>query len=90
MPPLADRIVDKLKVQARALDNDELAAYLGVIRQAVNHACRGLERKGIVERYVGPNNKIVNRLRSSEAREVVAASSLCSGPTARSDTPLGG
>ncbi|MDP9070479.1 MAG: MarR family transcriptional regulator [Actinomycetota bacterium] len=70
---LADRIVEKLRVQARALDDDELAAHLGVIRQAVNQACRGLEQKGIVERYVGPNNKIVNRLRSSEAREVVAA-----------------
>lgn len=33
--PLADRIVDKLKVQARALDDDELAGYLSVIRQAV-------------------------------------------------------
>ena len=73
MAPLADGVVEKLKIQARALDDDELAAYLGVIRQAVNQACRGLERKGIVERYVGPNNKIVNRLRSSEARAVVAA-----------------
>ena len=73
MAPLADRIVAKLKVQARALDDDELAAYLGVIRQAVNQACRRLEREGIVERYVGTNNKIVNRLRSSEAREVVAS-----------------
>ncbi|MGQ0521285.1 MAG: MarR family transcriptional regulator [Actinomycetota bacterium] len=72
MAPLADRIVDKLKVQARALDDDELAAYLGVIRQAVNQACRRLERQGIVERYVGPNNKIVNRLRSSDNRKAVA------------------
>ena len=83
MAPLADRIVAKLKVQARALDDDELAAYLGVIRQAVNQACRRLEREGIVERYVGANNKIVNRLRSSEAREVVA--SPRASPLARPD-----
>jgi hypothetical protein len=40
----------------------KLAAYLGVMRQAVNQACR--HREGVVERYVGANNKIVNRLRS--------------------------
>lgn len=73
MAPLADRIVDTLKVQSRALDDDERAAYPGVIRQAVNQACRRLEREGIVERYVGPNNKIVSRLRSSKARRIVAA-----------------
>ncbi len=72
MATLADRIVDKLKVQARALDDDELAAYLGVIRQAVNQACRRLEREGIVERFIGSNNKILNRLRSLEARKVRA------------------
>ncbi len=70
---LAERIVDKLKLQARALDDDELAAYLGVVRQAVNQACRRLEREGVVERYVGPNNKIVNRLRVSHVREAGAA-----------------
>jgi DNA-binding GntR family transcriptional regulator len=88
---LTDRIVEKLKIQARALDDDEFAAYLGVIRQAVNQACRRLKREGIVERFVGPNNKIVNRLRSSEARKGRrATSSLRSAPTPRARTPLGG
>ncbi len=67
MATLAERIVDKLRVQARALDDDQLAAYLGVIRQAVNQACRRLEREGVVERYVGPDGKIVNRLLGAAA-----------------------
>ncbi len=72
MPTLAERILEKLKVQARALDDDELAAYLGVIRQAVNQACRRLEREGVVERSVGANNKIVNRLREAPSRKIQA------------------
>ena len=73
MPTLAERILDKLKVQARPLDDVELAAYLGVVRQAVNQACRRLERQEVLERSVGPNNKIVNRLRVASASKVQAS-----------------
>ncbi len=57
-------------------------------RQAVNQACRRLEREQIVERYVGPNNKIVNRLLSSEARKVLAAAPASTGVQPRDRTLL--
>lgn len=39
-----------------------------MIRQAVNQACHRLEAQGLVRRYVGANNKIVNELADGTAR----------------------
>lgn len=57
---LRDRIVDALR--SAALDDDQLAARLGVVRQQVNQVCRALETRGVLARAIGPGGKIVNRL----------------------------
>lgn len=44
------------------MDDDELAGRIGVIRQAVNQACRRLEAQGLLRRDIGPNHKIVNSI----------------------------
>jgi len=62
MVTLADRIVRVLRTTSRPMDDDELAGRIGVIRQAVNQACRRLEAQGSLRRYVGPNNKIVDEI----------------------------
>jgi biotin operon repressor len=59
MARLHDRILQLLE-KGEALDDDELAARLGVIRQQVNQACRRLETQGIIRRAIGPRGKIVN------------------------------
>ncbi len=59
------------------LDDDELAARLGVIRQQVNEAGRAMERQGLVTRTVGPGGKIVTALSpvaSGEPPPIVLAS----------------
>jgi hypothetical protein len=58
---LSERIVELLTANDQ-LDDDEIAGRLGVIRQGVNQACRGLEAKGTLKRATGPRGKIVNRL----------------------------
>lgn len=60
MPTLADRILELLR-QGVELDDDEIAARLGVTRQQINQTCRRLESQGIVRRQRGPSGKIVNR-----------------------------
>lgn len=50
-----------------ALDDDELATMADIQpRQTVNQICRRLERTGVIRRFVGPRNKIVNELTETE------------------------
>jgi DNA-binding MarR family transcriptional regulator len=62
MATLADRVLQTLRVTSRALDDDELAKRLGVIRQQINQACNRLANQGLLRRYVGPENKLVNQV----------------------------
>lgn len=58
---LKERVLALLAVEA--LDDDQLAARLGVVRQQVNQTCRAMEYEGLLARHRGPSGKIVNRLR---------------------------
>lgn len=62
MPTLGERILEELRVVPAGLDDDELAARLGVVRQAVNQACRKLATAGQLRRGVGGTGKIINTL----------------------------
>lgn len=64
---------------AETLDDDELAARLGVVRQQVNQTCRAMEYERLVTRERGPAGKIVNRL--------TEAGALLPPPRSRSSTP---
>lgn len=66
---LAQRIVAALQVAA--LDDDQLAAQLGVVRQQINQTCRALEKRAVLSRGVGPSGKIVNSLAGSSAPPLV-------------------
>jgi hypothetical protein len=58
---LAEQILHTLRVSARAWDDDELAARLGVShRQAVNQVCNRLVLAGRLRRYQGAAGKLVN------------------------------
>ena len=59
---LADRIVEVLHTIPAELDDDELADRLGVVRQAVNQACRKLAAGDRLRRGVGTSGKIINTL----------------------------
>lgn len=72
---LAQRIVEALKTAT--LDDDQLAAQFGVVRQQINRTCRALEKRGILSRGVGPGGRIVNRLAGSS----VAPSPVAAPPT---------
>lgn len=63
---LIDRILELLE-PGSPLDDDEIAARLGVVRQNVNQACRRLEATGMLKREMGSRGKIVNRLIESPA-----------------------
>jgi len=58
---VADRIFGLL-TQTPDLDDDEIAARLGLQRQQVNQVCRSLATQGVIRRSAGPHQKIVNRL----------------------------
>jgi hypothetical protein len=62
MASTADRILSALDNAKRALDDDELAALLGVRRQVINQVCRSLELQGRLKRRVSVGSKIVNLL----------------------------
>ena len=62
MATLGERIVEVLRVVPAGLDDDELAARLGVARQAVNQACRKLAAAGRLNRGAGGTGKIINTL----------------------------
>jgi len=68
MATLDDRILNLLG-QGVGLDDDEIAARLGVVRQHVNQTCRRLNAQGLVRREVGPRGKIVNRRTDAPAPE---------------------
>lgn len=58
----ADHILMHLRGASRPLDDDELAALLGVRRQAINIRCRDLAAQGLLKRVTGVNGKLVNVL----------------------------
>jgi hypothetical protein len=74
---LKDRILALLA--AESLDDDQLAARLGVIRQQVNQTCRAMEYDGLLTRQPGSNGKIVNRLTEAGAQPPL--------PRSRSSSP---
>lgn len=84
-----DRIVEALRLSRLPLDDDELARRLGASqRQTVNQTCRRLEAAGAIERYVGREGKIVNRLLGAEARELLTSASKAAVPHAVSKSPI--
>ena len=60
---LADRIVALLATEP--MEDGALAGRLGVRHQAVNSACRSLQRSGRVVRAIGLRGRIVNRVVAS-------------------------
>jgi len=68
---LRERIIGALR--SAALDDDQLATQLGVVRQQINQTCRGLEKRGLVTRGMGPSGKIVNRLSGSSMAPLPSA-----------------
>jgi hypothetical protein len=56
-----DRVLTVIRVSARPLDDDQIAARAGISpRQRVNQICRALQQAGMVRRMTGPDGKIVN------------------------------
>lgn len=56
-----DVVLRVLRLSPRPLDDDQLSDRTGIRpRQQVNQICRGLQREGLVRRYVGEHQKIVN------------------------------
>ena len=81
MATLGERILEEVHV-VPGLDDDELAARLGVVRQAVNQACRKLATGGQLSRGVGGTGKIINTLdrngsRPPSLRQQCAATAPC-------------
>lgn len=64
-----------LRASGRALDDDELAALLGVRRQAVNAVCRTLAEAGVIGRGQSVGMKIRNWAAGEGAPAVAAAAS---------------
>jgi hypothetical protein len=59
----SERVVQALRLSSLPLDDDQLSERSGIHpRQTINQICRGLERRGEVRRYLGPDGKIVNEL----------------------------
>jgi hypothetical protein len=66
---IAFRVLEELRRCGKALDDEDLAARLGVsARQTINQVCRRLAVAGRLNRYVGPAGKIVNDLRLGAGR----------------------
>lgn len=89
MATMAERIIEQLRIGA-PLDDDVLAKRVGVMRQAINQTARGLESKGIVKRYVGPDGKIVNELVEGAAPRASASATTSAtsvSPPALSNQP---
>jgi len=68
MATLADRVLSALVDAGTCLDDDQLAAVLGVRRQAINQVCRSLEIQGQLARPVSVGNKIQNCLIGSPSQ----------------------
>jgi len=77
MADLAERILAELQASRAALDDDQLAARLGVARQAVNQASRRLAALSLIGRGAVAGGKIFNwRLSSTTTVSPVAAQAL--------------
>ncbi len=55
-------IISALRASDGPLDDDQLAAALGVDRREVHRQCRRLAFQGVIIRENGPNGNIVNHL----------------------------
>lgn len=66
MATLKERILALLDETTRSVDDDQIAARLSVIRQAVNQACRQLQAQGRLIRAAGPTGKIINQRRADQ------------------------
>lgn len=64
---LADRILAELSKSGVPLDDDQLAARLGVVRQMVNQTARRLSQQGRLTRHAAAGAKITNLLSTTEA-----------------------
>jgi DNA-binding MarR family transcriptional regulator len=62
VPTNSERILRIIATSAHPMDDDEIAARIGVVRQAVNQVCRKLEAQGRIHRRVGPDGKLVNQI----------------------------
>lgn len=60
-----EQVVALLADVGLALDDDDIAARLGIDRHNVNAICRTLAEAGVIARELGPVGKICNRLVSS-------------------------
>ena len=82
MASLAERILGQLDAEDIPLDDDELAARLGVVRQAVNQACRRLATEGRIRRGPSGGGKIVNANAGGEPAKplpIATTSTITSG-----------
>jgi hypothetical protein len=62
-----DRILETLRRSPRPLDDDQLSDRTEIRpRQQVNQICRILEREGVIRRYQGQDQKIVNEMINTE------------------------
>jgi hypothetical protein len=62
-PGHRDRILEALTRSSCPLDDDQLSDRTKIRpRQQVNQICRALEQAGVIRRYHGPDQKIVNQL----------------------------
>lgn len=66
------RIFKTLKQSPRPLDDDEIAAALGVVRQQINQAARRLEASKKLIRVKGPSGKLVNVINDRKGRRLAA------------------
>ncbi len=60
-------IITALRTSDRPLDDEQLAAVLGVDPREVHRQCRRLAFQGVIIRESGPNGKIVNHLDQGSA-----------------------
>jgi len=64
------RILEELRRSSRPLDDDQLSLRTRVLpRQQVNQICRGLAQAGVIRRYRGADQKIVNEIVSAETMD---------------------
>jgi hypothetical protein len=82
MPDLAERILAELSTSRAALDDDQLAARLGVARQATNQACRRLAGLGLIGRGAVAGGKIFNWSLGGAAAERPVAAPISPTPPA--------
>lgn len=73
MPNFAERLSSLLS-EYDCLDDDQIAARLGVARQQVNQTARRLQARGLIRRQPGPQGKIVNCLGDAVSQTPAAPS----------------